>query len=144
MFFIGKRTLKKEVCRVRGQTNGHKREKKREREREKEREREREERERETWRTMASKEVPAKAEEALRSKMKHLAHKMCKKNIEDFVACSRKFNLAVVLACREENRQMNECTNKYTNSEVLEDIKTQWLKQGKPSSHEWMPNVKPK
>ena len=92
---------------------------------------------------MASEEVPAKAEEALRSKMKHIAQKACDHMVRDFVACSKENGIAVVWKCREENRLMNQCVSKYTTSEVLEDIKMQWVAAGRPSHLDWMPRVDP-
>jgi COX assembly protein 1 len=86
-------------------------------------------------------EVPAKAEEALRSKMKLLATKNCDHKVKDFVRCSQENGLMVVWTCRQQNREMNDCGAKYTNDEVLEDVKRQWVRAGKPSRHDWMPHV---
>ena len=86
-------------------------------------------------------EVPAKAEEALRSKMKQIATKNCDEKVKDFVQCSKDSGLMVIWSCREQNRVMNECGAKYTNEKVLEDIKRQWIRAGRPSRHDWMPTV---
>mmetsp|Transcript_9256 Transcript_9256/g.18539 ORF Transcript_9256/g.18539 Transcript_9256/m.18539 type:complete len:98 (-) Transcript_9256:90-383(-) len=88
-------------------------------------------------------DVPAKAEEALRSKMKHIAHKSCDGAIRAFVDCSKRHNLGVVWMCRGENAQMNECVRDYTTDAVLESIKRQWVEAGKPSNIDWMPKVTP-
>ncbi|WZN67150.1 cytochrome c oxidase biogenesis protein Cmc1 [Chloropicon roscoffensis] len=91
--------------------------------------------------TSTTLEVPAKAEEALRSKMKHLAHKQCDGAIRDFVQCSKEAGILVVIKCREHNKRMNECVSDYTTAEVLEGIKRQWVDAGRPSDVGWMPKV---
>ena len=48
---------------------------------------------------------------ALRSKMKHLAHKQCDGAIRDFVQCSKEAGILVVIKCREHNKRMNECVS---------------------------------
>ena len=48
---------------------------------------------------------------ALRSKMKHLAHKQCDGAIRDFVECSKEAGILVVIKCREHNKRMNECVS---------------------------------
>ncbi|QDZ26031.1 putative cytochrome c oxidase biogenesis protein [Chloropicon primus] len=86
-------------------------------------------------------EVPAKAEEALRSKMKEIARQNCDGVIRDFVECSKETGIAVMWSCREHLKLMNACVSKYTTDEVLEGIKKQWIDAGRPSRIDWRPNV---
>ena len=55
--------------------------------------------------------LPSSSLLALRSKMKHLAHKQCDGAIRDFVQCSKEAGILVVIKCREHNKRMNECVS---------------------------------
>ena len=47
----------------------------------------------------------------------------CKPAIEDFVNCSRREGLLVVIRCRKENRKQNECVKQYTTEENWQEYR---------------------
>ena len=47
------------------------------------------------------------------------ALKACIPEQKTFADCARKWNMAVIFACRAENEAMNECMRQYTNEDAL-------------------------
>ncbi|GAQ89417.1 hypothetical protein KFL_005190090 [Klebsormidium nitens] len=70
-----------------------------------------------------------KEEEALRSKMKARALKECKTTLTAFAECARGRTISVVWACKAQSREMNECLHQYTNDEVFEQQKQDYMNQ---------------
>eukprot|EP00897_Mesotaenium_endlicherianum_P009604 jgi/Mesen1/8672/ME000508S08052 len=68
-----------------------------------------------------------KVEEALRSKMKARALKECDGAAKEFADCARGRVMSVVWACRAQAKQLNECLYKFTNDQVLDSYKREWL-----------------
>ncbi|BBN12267.1 COX assembly mitochondrial protein 1 [Marchantia polymorpha subsp. ruderalis] len=77
--------------------------------------------------TMAELRMKKKVEEALRSKMKAKALKECDDVLSKFTECARGRTLSVVWACREQHKEMNDCLKQFTNDEVFEEQKRQYV-----------------
>lgn len=68
-----------------------------------------------------------KVEEALRSKMKARALKECDHYVALFSECAQGRTFSVVWSCREQAKKMNECLHQYTNDQVLEEYKKNYV-----------------
>ncbi|KAL2632757.1 hypothetical protein R1flu_004236 [Riccia fluitans] len=77
--------------------------------------------------TMAEARMQKKVEEALRSKMKAKALKECDSVLAKFTDCARGRTFSVVWACRAQHREMNDCLRQFTNDEVFEEYKKQYM-----------------
>jgi len=55
------------------------------------------------------------------------------------VDCSRDRLVSVVWACRDNLRELNECTHRWTEGGQLEDLKRRWIAAGEPSDWRWNP-----
>ena len=78
-------------------------------------------------------EVKKKEEEGLITLMKERAVVRCRQSQKDYYECVKDRTISVVWACREQANAMNECLHQHTTDEVLADLKTRWVKAGKPS-----------
>ncbi|KAJ7554350.1 hypothetical protein O6H91_06G136200 [Diphasiastrum complanatum] len=68
-----------------------------------------------------------KVEEALRSKMKARALKECDHVVSKFAECAKGRTFSVVWTCRFHSKELNECLHKFTNDDVLEEYKKQYI-----------------
>ncbi|KAK9924736.1 hypothetical protein M0R45_033089 [Rubus argutus] len=73
--------------------------------------------------------VKKKVEEALRSKMKQKAMKECKDYASKYAECSTGRTISVVWQCRQEAKELNNCLHQFTNDDVLEEMKRQYMLQ---------------
>ncbi|XP_057815212.2 uncharacterized protein LOC131028862 isoform X2 [Cryptomeria japonica] len=64
---------------------------------------------------------------ALRSKMKDRALKECDHYAAIFAECARGRTLSVAWRCREQAKKLNTCLHQYTNDEVLEEYKKNYI-----------------
>ena len=46
----------------------------------------------------------------------------CRTEVAKFAECAKANSWRVVFMCRQENKKMNSCLNKYTNEEVAEEF----------------------
>ncbi len=61
----------------------------------------------------------------LREELSEKALGLCKPQMGAFAACAKKWNMAVIFMCREENNAMNACLSSYTNDEELAKYKAE-------------------
>ena len=73
------------------------------------------------------------AKEAARIKLNKHSMKMCQARVKKFIECSKEAGFWVVFKCREENKHMNKCLNRY--SKMLPEYhamtKDEFLRTGK-------------
>ena len=43
--------------------------------------------------------------------------------------------------CRKQNDDINACFRLHASAGVLEDIKRQWIRAGRPADLDWMPTL---
>ena len=72
-------------------------------------------------------EVSKRVEEGLIEKQKVLGRRMCRNEIEDFVDCTNSGFISVVWKCRPHKDRVNECLGQYTNKDVLNEMKRQYV-----------------
>ena len=77
--------------------------------------------------------VLKKEEEALITLMKERALVRCKDAQRAYYECVKGKMLSVAWTCREVARDMSSCLGEHTSEATLEDMKTQWVRAGKPS-----------
>lgn len=68
-------------------------------------------------------------EEVLRKKLQNEARELCAPAFKAFGKCAQEQSLMVVFACREENRAMSDCLEKYCSEPEFEKY---LLKHGLP------------
>ncbi|BBH00114.1 Cytochrome c oxidase biogenesis protein Cmc1-like protein [Prunus dulcis] len=73
--------------------------------------------------------VKKKVEEALRSKMKQKALQECKDLASKYAECSYGRTISVVWQCRQQAKELNECLHQFTNDDVLEEMKRDYMLQ---------------
>ncbi|KAL6143735.1 hypothetical protein ACLB2K_054430 [Fragaria x ananassa] len=73
--------------------------------------------------------VKKKVEEALRSKMKQKAMKECKDYASKYAECSTGRTISVVWQCRQEAKELNNCLHQFTNDDILEQMKKDYMLQ---------------
>ena len=61
----------------------------------------------------------ALVDQRLLEELGEMALKACKPEQKSFADCARKWNMAVIFACRGENETMNECIREFTNEDAL-------------------------
>ena len=66
----------------------------------------------------------ARKEQLLREINNERALQLCRPKVKAFADCAKANNLFVVVACRKQNKAMNDCLRQYTNDEAFE----QWKK----------------
>ena len=66
----------------------------------------------------------ARREQLLRDINNERALELCRPKLKAFADCAKANNLFVVVACRKQNKEMNDCLSEYTNDEAFE----QWKK----------------
>eukprot|EP00924_Labyrinthula_sp_SR-Ha-C_P010360 maker-scaffold_23-snap-gene-4.58-mRNA-1 protein AED:0.00 eAED:0.00 QI:47/1/1/1/1/1/2/1470/103 len=57
------------------------------------------------------------SDEQLRKEYFKYVHTFCKKEIDEFINCSKQEGLLVIFKCRKENRAQNDCAHKYNTNE---------------------------
>ncbi|CEO97300.1 COX assembly mitochondrial protein [Plasmodiophora brassicae] len=70
-------------------------------------------------------------EEIARKNMYADARKRCDDAIRTFATCAAERSISVVWACRQLNKDMNECLHQYTTDEELEKWKEQYAAKKK-------------
>eukprot|EP00239_Pterosperma_sp_CCMP1384_P004958 CAMPEP_0197844494 /NCGR_PEP_ID=MMETSP1438-20131217/1484_1 /TAXON_ID=1461541 /ORGANISM="Pterosperma sp., Strain CCMP1384" /LENGTH=84 /DNA_ID=CAMNT_0043455309 /DNA_START=203 /DNA_END=457 /DNA_ORIENTATION=+ len=75
-------------------------------------------------------EIPMKAEEALRSRMKADALDKCEETKRKFAECTSSRTISIIWACRDELDAFNQCLSKHTSDGVLEQYKREWVDRG--------------
>ncbi|KMZ68528.1 Cytochrome c oxidase biogenesis protein Cmc1-like [Zostera marina] len=73
--------------------------------------------------------VKKKVEEALRSKMKKNALKMCNVQSKLYAECAAGRTISVVWHCRKQAKELNSCLHQYTNDLVLEEMKMNYMQE---------------
>ena len=71
-----------------------------------------------------TKGTDARKEQLLREINNERALQLCRPKVKAFADCAKANNLFVVVACRKQNKAMNDCLRQYTNDEAFE----QWKK----------------
>ncbi|KAM1164333.1 hypothetical protein ACFX13_024507 [Malus domestica] len=65
--------------------------------------------------------------EALRSEMKQKARQKCKDLASKYAECSYGRTISVVLQCRQQAKEFNECFRQWTNDDQLEKMKIEYM-----------------
>ncbi|PIN02004.1 hypothetical protein CDL12_25490 [Handroanthus impetiginosus] len=73
--------------------------------------------------------IKKKVEEALRSKMKQKALKECDHYAAKYAECAAGRTLSIVLKCRKQAKELNQCLHLYTNDAILEQMKKEYMLQ---------------
>ncbi|CAA7018161.1 unnamed protein product [Microthlaspi erraticum] len=73
--------------------------------------------------------VKKKVEEALRSKMKAKALSECDEFVSKYAECATGRTFSVVWTCRKQAKELNTCLHEFTNDDVLEKMKKEYMLQ---------------
>lgn len=71
--------------------------------------------------------LPQVYEEGLRKKLNRWAQIRCKKEISEFVECSKDKFLNVIWECKPQNNAMNICLHKYTSEWYMSQLRFKYL-----------------
>ena len=72
----------------------------------------------------------AMVDQRLREELVEKALKLCYDEQKVFAECAKKYGMAVIFMCREENKGMNSCLGQYTSDEALARYKLERQQAG--------------
>jgi COX assembly protein 1 len=71
--------------------------------------------------------VSGRVEETLRKHLVARARERCAPVIEDFNKCTSENQFTVIISCRTQFNEMNECLHRYSNDEEFDRLKRHWM-----------------